>query len=87
MDWVKFNNHNSGAHCFITHLKVICLKFHSELQEYRVTLTDYQDTLIKDISASLISKDPELIKKLSPEDANRIGYMAGVNDTVKDSYV
>ncbi len=85
MDWVKFNNHSSNTHRFADHLKVIFLKFHAGLQEYRVTLTDCKNTLIKDKSASLISKDPALIKRLSPEDANRIGYMAGVSDTVNDA--
>ncbi|RAP35030.1 hypothetical protein B1207_14115 [Legionella quinlivanii] len=31
-----------------------------------------------------ISRDKDLISKLNPIDANRVGYMAGVSDTVKD---
>jgi hypothetical protein len=31
-----------------------------------------------------MSKDKSLLAKFSPVDANRIGYLAGINETVKE---
>ena len=79
----------------ITHLAVleqlapdfqlVSLELNQKLQEYIVTLKDHNNAAIEKKSASYISKDGELVKKLSPEDANRIGYMAGMNDALKES--
>ncbi len=54
------------------------------LQEYTVTLKDKKNLKVERKSASEISRDKQIINKLTPEDANRIGYMAGINDTLKD---
>ncbi|MCH9716592.1 MAG: hypothetical protein K0U24_02180 [Gammaproteobacteria bacterium] len=65
-------------------LQLAGLEFNAKLQEYRVTLKHYNQLIIDKKSASYVSKNAMLIKKLSPEDANRIGYMAGVNDTIQE---
>jgi hypothetical protein len=67
--------------------QLVRLALNSDIQEYVVTLKGCKHIVVEDVSASLISKNTKLIKKLSPEDANRIGYMAGVNDAVKDGYL
>lgn len=54
------------------------------LQEFTVTLKNKENKKLEKASASKISKDKNIINKLTPEDANRIGYMAGINDTLKD---
>ena len=56
-------------------------------EDYIVTLKSkhqakHQTTLQH--SAVDLSKDANLIKKLNPKDANRIGYMAGVKATVDE---
>ncbi len=65
--------------------QLVSLELNQKLQEYIVTLKDHNNAAIEKKSASYISKDGELVKKLSPEDANRIGYMAGMNDALKES--
>ncbi|AMV15183.1 TPA: hypothetical protein KKX32_001263 [Legionella pneumophila] len=56
----------------------------SEVDEYLLEIkSKFKATTIKK-SPSELSKDKELIAKFKPEDANRIGYMAGVRETVKE---
>ncbi|MFO9238423.1 hypothetical protein SC979_09990 [Legionella pneumophila serogroup 1] len=55
-----------------------------EVDEYLLEIKSRsQATTIKK-SPSELSKDKVLIAKFKPEDANRIGYMAGVSETVKE---
>ena len=67
--------------------QLVSLELNQKLQEYIVTLKNYNDATLEKKSAAHVSKDGALVKKLSPEDANRIGYMAGVNDTLKERHV
>ena len=55
-----------------------------EVDEYLLEIKSKSNptTIIK--SPSELSKNKELIAKFKPEDANRIGYMAGVRETVKE---
>lgn len=56
----------------------------SELDEYLLEIKSKSKTTTIKKSPSELSKDKELIAKFKPEDANRIGYMAGVRETVKE---
>ncbi|MDF1646616.1 MAG: hypothetical protein P1U61_06525 [Legionellaceae bacterium] len=67
--------------------QILSLELNQKLQEYIVTLKNHTDDVIEKKSASQVSKDSSLVKKLSPEDANRIGYMAGINDSIQEHYV
>lgn len=64
-------------------MQLISCELDQKIKEYTVTLKNNK-MIYEKISASRISKDRGLIKKLSSEDANRIGYMAGINDTVNE---
>ncbi|MDP1602218.1 MAG: hypothetical protein Q8M03_03050 [Legionella sp.] len=64
--------------------KLISWELDQIIKEYKVTLQNKDNSKIEKISASAISKDKNFINKMSAEDANRIGYMAGINDTLKD---
>jgi len=56
----------------------------SEVDEYLLEIkTKYSPESIKKTPSEL-SKDKEIIAKFSPLDANKIGYMAGVRETVKE---
>ncbi|MDX2346676.1 MAG: hypothetical protein QNK11_07400 [Legionella sp.] len=66
--------------------QVASLERSAETQEYLVTLkNNHQHVILEKESASTISKNKVFIKKLSSEDANRIGYMAGLNDALKEA--
>lgn len=60
------------------------LKIGHEVEEYLVTLKKHSSSEIKTVLASELNLDKEVINKLSPADANRIGYLAGIADTVRD---
>ncbi len=55
-----------------------------EVDEYLLEIKSKSNTTVIKKSPSELSKDKELIAKFKPEDANRIGYMAGVRETVKE---
>ncbi|RUR14243.1 hypothetical protein [Legionella sp. km772] len=56
----------------------------SEVDEYLLEIKSRhsKETLKK--SPTELSKDKEIISKFNPIDANKIGYMAGVRETVKE---
>lgn len=56
----------------------------SEVDEYLLEIKSKSKATTIKKSPSELSKDKELIAKFKPEDANRIGYMAGVRETVKE---
>ncbi len=55
-----------------------------EVDEYLLEIKSKSKATTIKKSPSELSKDKELIAKFKPEDANRIGYMAGVRETVKE---
>lgn len=55
-----------------------------EVDEYLLEIKSKFNAAIITKSPSELSKDRELIAKFNPEDANKIGYMAGVRETVKE---
>ncbi len=67
--------------------QLVGLELNQKLQEYMVTLKNYRDLTTEQESASYISKSKAFVEKLSPEDANRIGYMAGLNDAIKEGCI
>lgn len=71
--------------CFQAAVYLAGLEFSQPLQAYIITLKNQQGVIIAKKSASDVSKDSNLVKKLSSEDANRVGYMAGINDTLKEN--
>ena len=62
---------------------LISVELDQKVKEYIVTIKHKNSDKLSKLSASQISKNAEVVKKLSPLDANRIGYMAGVNDNIK----
>ncbi|HHU0122950.1 TPA: hypothetical protein ACT9L9_003046 [Legionella pneumophila] len=55
-----------------------------EVDEYLLEIRSKSKAITIKKSPSELSKDKELIAKFKPEDANKIGYMAGVRETVKE---
>ena len=55
-----------------------------EVDEYLLEIKSKSKATTIKKSPSELSKDKDLIAKFKPEDANRIGYMAGVRETVKE---
>lgn len=55
-----------------------------EVDEYLLEIKSRSNAKISKKSPSELSKDKEIIAKFNPIDANRIGYMAGVRETVKE---
>lgn len=55
-----------------------------EIDEYLLEIKSKVDSKIFKKSPSEISNDLHIISKFNPIDANKIGYMAGVRDTVKE---
>lgn len=55
-----------------------------EVDEYLLEIRSKSKATTIKKSPSELSKDKELIAKFKPEDANKIGYMAGVRETVKE---
>lgn len=56
----------------------------SEVDEYLLEIRSKSKAATIKKSPSELSKDKELIAKFKPEEANRIGYLAGVRETVKE---
>lgn len=55
-----------------------------EVDEYLLEIKSREKATTIKKTPSALSKDKELIAKFNPVDANRIGYMAGVRETVKE---
>ncbi|KTD43010.1 hypothetical protein [Legionella parisiensis] len=55
-----------------------------EVDEYLLEIKSKSKATTIKKSPSELSKDKDLIARFKPEDANRIGYMAGVRETVKE---
>ena len=56
----------------------------SEVDEYILEIRSKNGKRIAKKTPSEMSKDKSLLSKFSPIDANRIGYLAGVKETVKE---
>ena len=56
----------------------------TEVDEYLLEIKSKSKATTIKKSPSELSKDKDLIAKFKPEDANRIGYMAGVREAVKE---
>lgn len=68
-------------------IQIVSLALDEKLQEYIITLKNHNSSSLEKKLASELVKDNSLIRKLSPLDAHRVGYMAGVSDTDKDKHV
>ncbi|HHF7368192.1 TPA: hypothetical protein ACPSKY_003346 [Legionella bozemanae] len=55
-----------------------------EIDEYLLEIRSRSKATTLKKFPSELSKDKDLIAKFKPEDANRIGYMAGVRETIKE---
>ncbi|MBP9777558.1 MAG: hypothetical protein KBD25_00085 [Rickettsiaceae bacterium] len=60
------------------------LELNAMTEDYIITIRSKDKKVSNKQSASIFSKNKDLIKKLNSLDANRIGYMAGVKDTVDE---
>ena len=56
----------------------------NEVDDYILEIRSKNGKKISNKKASEMTKDKSLIAKFSPLDANRIGYLAGIKDTVKE---
>lgn len=65
--------------------KLISWELDQLLNEYCITIEN-REKKVSTISASIASKNKSLINKMTPEEANRIGYMAGINDTLRENF-
>jgi hypothetical protein len=63
---------------------VVVQRLGSEVDEYMLELQSKKDKSIIKTTPTEVAKDKSLLAKLSPLDANRIGYLAGVRETVKE---
>ncbi|MDX1901847.1 MAG: hypothetical protein SFW66_07595 [Gammaproteobacteria bacterium] len=63
---------------------VVVQQLQNEVDDYILEVKSKTDKSIMKITPSEISKDKTLLAKFSPVDASRIGYLAGIRDTVKD---
>lgn len=61
---------------------IVGLELNSITEDYIVTIRSKNKKKISKQSATTICSNMELIKKLNSIDANRIGYIAGMKDTV-----
>lgn len=59
-------------------------KMTDKVDDYILEIQSKHDCITLKKSLSELSKDKELIAKFNPIDANRIGYMAGVCETVME---
>lgn len=55
-----------------------------EVEDYILEIKSKHDDATFKKSSIEITKDQEMLSKFTPLDANRIGYMAGVSETVKE---
>lgn len=63
---------------------IVVQQMTAQVDEYILEIKSRKDGTTIKKSSSELSKDPDLIAKFHPTDANRIGYMAGVSETVKE---
>ncbi len=63
---------------------IVVQKLGDEVDSYILEIRSKNSKLITNKSAYEMSKDKSLLSKFSPLDANRIGYLAGVEETVKE---
>lgn len=63
---------------------IVVQKMTSEVDEYILEIKSKLSGEIIEKSPSELSKDKELIAKFNPVEANKIGYLAGVRETVKE---
>lgn len=63
---------------------IVVQQMTNEVDEYILEIKSKNDSTTIKKSPSELSKDTALIAKLSPVEANRVGYMAGVRETVKE---
>lgn len=72
----------------VEHLKpdysIVVQEMANEVDEYILELKSKKGLTTLKKSPSELSRDKELIGKLSPVEANRVGYMAGVRETVRE---
>ncbi|CEK09265.1 hypothetical protein [Legionella hackeliae] len=72
----------------VEHLKpdysIIVQQMAEEVDEYILELKAKNNGTTIKKSLSELSSDRDLISKLNPIEANRVGYMAGVRETVKE---
>lgn len=63
---------------------IVVQKMTSEVDEYILEIKSKQSGEISNKTPSELSKDKNLIAKFNPLEANKIGYLAGVRETVKE---
>lgn len=63
---------------------IVVQQLGSEVDDYILEIRSRNGKQTVKKSPSEMSKDKTLLSKLSPIDANRIGYLAGVKETVKE---
>lgn len=63
---------------------IVLQQLGSEVDDYILEIRSRNGKNVAKKSPSVMSKDKLLLAKFSPIDANRIGYLAGIKDTVKE---
>lgn len=63
---------------------IVVQELGNEVDDYLLEIRSRSGKQIIKKSPSEMSKNKELISKLSPVDASRVGYLAGVKETVKE---
>lgn len=63
---------------------IVVQRLDSEVDDYILEIRSRNGEEITKKTPFEMSKDKSLLSKFSPVDANRIGYLAGVNETVKE---
>jgi len=63
---------------------IVIQQLGSEVDDYILEIRSRNGKNVAKKSPSDMSKDKLLLAKFSPVDANRIGYLAGIKDTVKE---
>ena len=63
---------------------IVVQKMTDQVDEYILEIQSKNSDKKLKKSPSEISKDKDLVAKFHPVEANRIGYMAGVRETVKE---
>jgi len=63
---------------------IVVQQLGAEVDEFILEIRSRNNQSTVKRSPSDMSKDKSFLSKLSPLDANRVGYLAGVNETVKE---
>lgn len=63
---------------------IVVQQLGNEIDEYILEIRSRNGKIVAKKSPSEMSKDKSLLSKFSPIEANRIGYLAGVKETVKE---